>query len=309
MQPYSLDLRERIVKSWQNGDTKAALARVFMVSLSSVKRYINQFEAVGHVEPTIQRRMQGKLTKKLRKKLARQIDAHPDYTLAQHMQLWNSRNKVQVSESCLSRAIRQMGYTRKKKTFGARERDEEARQVFREMMETLDVNDIVVVDESGTRIGMFPLYARSWRGLRVYDQSIRNYGKNITLLASLTVDGIQAAMTVEGAVDEVVFETYLEKMLIPTLRPGQIVMMDNLSSHKTERIAALLEKTHCQLLYLPAYSPDLSPIEEAFSKLKAFIRRCRCKTVAALMKAIKNGLAAITAEDSQGWFAHAGFVV
>src|SRR5689334_6676717 len=123
MQPYSLDLRERIVKSWQEGQAKTAVARLFMVSLSSVKRYINQFDAVGHVQPTIQRRMQGKLTKKLLKKLARQVDAHPDYTLAQHAELWNSRNTVQVGESCLSRAIRRMGYTRKKKTFGAIERD------------------------------------------------------------------------------------------------------------------------------------------------------------------------------------------
>lgn len=309
MQPFSLDLRERIVKSWQGGQTKAAIAKLFMVSLSSVKRYISQFVAVGHVQPTIQRRMQGKLTRKLLKKLARQVDAHPDYTLAQHAQLWNSRNKVQVSESCLSRAIRRLGYTRKKKTFGAIERDEEARRVFREMMKALDVEKIVVVDESGTRIGMVPLYGRSWRGQRVYDQSIRNYGKNITLLASLTVEGIQSAMTIEGAVDEAVFEAYIEKVLMPTLRPGQLVMMDNLSCHKTERIEALLSKAHCQLIYFPAYSPDLSPIEEAFSKLKAFIRRRRCKTLAALLRAIRQGLQDITATNARGWFNHAGFSV
>src|SRR5258708_6006166 len=125
MQAYSLDLRERIIKSWQAGRAKAAIARLFMVSLSGVKRYINQFQAKGHVQPVIQRRMQGKLTKCLLKKLARQVEAHPDYTLAQHAQLWNNRNEVHVSESCLSRAMRRLGYTRKKKTFAAVERDEE----------------------------------------------------------------------------------------------------------------------------------------------------------------------------------------
>jgi transposase len=232
-----------LTENWQEGHAKAAIAKLFMVSLSSVKRYISQFVAVGHVHPTIQRRMQGKLTRKLLKKLARQV---------------------------------------------------EVRSVFREMMKTLDVEKIVIVDESGTRIGMFPLYGRSWRGLRVYDQSIRNYGKNITLLGSLTVVGIQATMTIEGAVDEAVFEAYIEKVLIPTLHPGQIVMMDNLPCHKTERIEALLSKAKCQLLYLPAYSPDLSPIEGAFSKLKAFIRCRRCRTVAALLKAIKHGLETLT---------------
>lgn len=167
------------------------------------------------------------------------------------------------------------------------------------MMKAVKVEHIVVVDESGTRIGMVPLYARSWCGSRAYDRSIRNYGKNISLLASLTKDGFQAAMTVEGAVDEIVFETFVEKMMIPTLRPGQIVIMDNLSSHKTQQIEALLTKAECHCLFLPAYSPDFSPIEEAFSKLKAFIPRCRCTSITTLMKGLKQGLAAITAVDSQ----------
>jgi len=309
MQAYSLDLRERIVRSWQQGQAKSGIARAFMVSLSSVKRYIAQYQTKGNVQPIQQKRMQGKLTREMRKRLVRQIEAHPDYTLAQHAELWNSRQTVQVSESCLSRAIRHMGITRKKKTLGAVERDEEARRVFREFMKKLKVEDVVVVDESSTRIGMIPLYARSWRGCRVYDQATRNYGKNITLLASLNVKGSQVAMTLEGAVDEIAFEAYLEKVLIPTLRPGQIVMMDNLSSHKTPRVQELLTKANCQLLFFPTYSPDLSPIEEAFSKLKAFIRRRRCQTISALMKAIQKGLAEITAVDSQGWFAHAGFSV
>jgi transposase len=309
MRALSLDLRVRIIKSWQQGQGKTALARVFMVSLSSVKRYIKQFETEGHVQPKVQRRSEGKLTKHWRKCLARQVEEHADYTLAQHMHLWNERHRLKVSESGLSRALRRMGITRKKKTLGAVERDEVARAAFRRVMADLKTEDVVVVDETGSRIGMVPLYARAPHGIRAYDRVIRNYGQNVTLLASMSIEGIQAAMTLNGAVDEVAFESFVRNVLLPTLRPGQIVILDNLSSHKSETVEQLVNKVGCQLLFLPSYSPDFSPIEEAFSKLKAFLRHCRCQTLSALIEAIGHGLENITTDDAKGWFAHAGYCV
>lgn len=311
MVAYSLDLRERIIQSWQDGQSQSAIARTFMVSLSTVKRYVKRFEHLGHVLPTVQRHMSGKLNSKLRKRLARQLEAHPDFTLAQHREWWNRRHgvQVQVSESLVSRAFRRLGWTRKKKTIGAAERDEAERAAFRAVMKTLPVEQVVVLDESGTRIGMIALYARAPRGCRAYDHAIQNYGRNVTVLASMTVDGMQAAMTLEGAVDEVAFEAFVREVLVPTLHPGQIVIMDNLSSHKTDQVLYLLTSAGCQVLFLPAYSPDLSPIEEALSKLKAFLRRCRCQTIPSLIKAIAHGLDKITAQDARGWFAHAGFCV
>ncbi len=125
----------------------------------------------------------------------------------------------------------------------------------------------------------------------------------------MTIDGMQAAMTLEGSVNEAAFEAFVREVLIPTLHPGQIVIMDNLSSHKTDQVLGLLTSAGCQVLFLPAYSPDFSPIEEAFSKLKAFLRRCRCRTIPNLIRAIAQGLDKITAEEVRGWFAHAGFSV
>lgn len=311
MVAYSLDLRERIIKSWQAGHSKSGIARTFMVSLSTVKRYVKRFECLGHVLPTVQGHMTGKLNSKLRKRLARQLEAHPDFTLGQHAEWWNRRyaEQVQVSESLLSRFFRRLGWTRKKKTIGAVERDEAERAAFRVMMKTLRVEDVIIVDESGSRIGLIPLYARAPRGCRAYDRTIVNYGQNMTLLAAMTIHGMKAAMTIEGAVDEAVFEVFVREVLLPTLHPGQIVILDNLPSHKTEQVEAMLTKVGCHVLFLPAYSPDLSPIEEAFSKLKAFLRRCRCRTVPSLIRAIAQGLDKITAEDARGWFAHVGFSI
>jgi transposase len=125
----------------------------------------------------------------------------------------------------------------------------------------------------------------------------------------MTLKGMQAAMTLENAVNEAAFEAFIRDVLLPTLDPGQIVIMDNLSSHKTDAVEELIRQAGCQLLFLPAYSPDFSPIEEAFSKLKAFIRRCRCQVLLDLLQAIEQGLNKITAKDAKGWFAHAGFSV
>src|SRR5258708_11085620 len=238
MDAFSLDLRDRIIKSWQQGQQKSGIGRAFMVSLSTVKRYVKRYQSLGHVRPTVQRHMPGKLTKRLRKRLARQVVAHADFTLSQHAALWQRREHMAVSESTLSRAIRRLGLTLKKKTLGAAERDEAERQAFRALMPLLPVEQIVVVDELGSRIGMVPLYARAIRGCRAYDRAIRNHGQNLTVLASMSVDGMQAVMRLDGSVAEAAFEVFIRQVLIPTLHPGQIGLMCNLSTPKTDPLNA-----------------------------------------------------------------------
>ncbi|HEY6409865.1 MAG TPA: transposase, partial [Ktedonobacteraceae bacterium] len=129
-----------------------------------------------------------------------------------------------------------------------------------------------------------------------------------TLVASLSLEGIGASMIIEGAVNAAAFETYLEHILVPSLHPGQIVVLDNLRVHKGARVRQLIEDKGCQVLFLPAYSPDLSPIEETFSKIKAFLRRVGARTREALEEAICQALLTVTAQDAQGWFRHCGYL-
>lgn len=136
-----------------------------------------------------------------------------------------------------------------KKTVGASERAEVAREAFRHLISTLNVEAIVVVDESGTHMGMIRLHGRVLRGQRAYAQTLRNYGKNVSLIASLTVSGMGAAMTIEGAVDPLVFVAYVRHVLAPRLRPGQIVILDNLSIHKSAEVRRLIEARGCTLLF------------------------------------------------------------
>jgi transposase len=163
------------------------------------------------------------------------------------------------------------------------------------------------VDETGSHIAMTPLYAYAPKGQRAYGKVPRNYGATMTLIASLSLAGMGPAFVLDGAADGAAFEIYVEHILAPSLRPGQIVILDNLSIHLSPRVRQTIESRGCHLLFLPAYSPDFSPIEEAFSKLKTFLRRQGARSREALQNAIAQALDLITASDALGWFTHCGY--
>jgi transposase len=200
------------------------------------------------------------------------------------------------------------GLDAQKKTLAASERRQEDRASFREQVKPLDAKRLVFVDESGSNIALTPLYARAPRGQRAGGSVPRNRGKNTTLLASLSVQGIGASMLLEGATNAAAFEIYLEQILLPSLAAGQIVVMDNLSAHKGARVRQLIEERGCQLVFLPAYSPDFSPIEETKSSIKAYLRRVGARTREALEEAIAQALETVTSQDALGWFGHCGYL-
>ena len=188
------------------------------------------------------------------------------------------------------------------------ERDEWLRAAWRVMVaEKVEPQRLVFVDEMGTNTSLSVLNAWSRIGKRAYCSVPRNRGKNTTLLASMSVEGMGSALAVEGATDREVFEAYLEEVLAPSLRSGQIVVMDNLSAHKGDRVRELIEERGCELVYLPSYSPDLNPIEEAFSKLKVILRKAEARSREALIEAMGRALEAITPQDAEGFIRHCGY--
>jgi transposase len=163
------------------------------------------------------------------------------------------------------------------------------------------------VDETGSQIAMTPLYAYAPRGQRAVGKVPRNYGASMTLMASLSLSGMGEAFVLDGAADAAAFEVYVEQLLAPSLHAGQVVILDNLSIHLGPRVRQAIEAKGCRLLFLPAYSPDFSPIEEAFSKVKSVLRRTGARTREALQEAIAQALDLITAQDARGWFLHCGY--
>jgi transposase len=193
---------------------------------------------------------------------------------------------------------------------GALERDEWLRAAWRVRVGAqLEPKLFVFVDEMGANTSLHSLYAWSRRGERAHCAVPRNRGKNTTLLSSMSVKGMGPSLAVEGATTAAVFEAYLEKVLAPTLRPGQIVVMDNLSAHKGARVRELIEERGAKLLYLPPYSPDLNPIEEAFSKMKGILRKAEARSREALIEAMGRALDAITSQDAKRFFGHCGYRV
>jgi transposase len=189
----------------------------------------------------------------------------------------------------------------------ASERDEEARKAWREAVAALDPEQLVFVDESGTNIALTRLYGWAPHDRRASGSVPRNHGKNTTLVAALAPDGLQVPWMIEGAMNTDTFVWYITEQLAPTLRPGQVVVLDNLSVHKAARIRHAIEARHCQLLFLPPYSPDFTPIEQAFSKMKALLRGLGARTKEALWEAMRVAVEAITPADALAWFTHAGY--
>jgi transposase len=175
-------------------------------------------------------------------------------------------------------------------------------------MDGVDPARLVFVDECGTHTSMTRRRARAARGMRARGAVPRNRGPVTTLLAGIGLTGMSPAMTVEGGTDTAVFATYLEHFLLPALSPGTLVVVDNVGAHQPERIRQLVAAAGCELVFLPAYSPDLSPIEEAFSKIKTLVKAAAARTRAALDAAIAAALDAVTAADVTGWFTHAGYL-
>ncbi len=176
------------------------------------------------------------------------------------------------------------------------------------MASRFDARRLVFIDESGFHISMTRLRARAPRGKRAYAKVPRNRGKNQTLIASITLEGgMGEAVSIKGSTDAEVFEAYVEDFLAPTLKAGQVVVLDGLGAHKTKKVRELLEGRGADLLFLPSYSPDLNPIEEAFSKIKNLVRSAGARSREALDEAIGKALSAVTLEDVAGWFSHCGY--
>lgn len=182
------------------------------------------------------------------------------------------------------------------------------RRRFIEVAKSLDPRQLVFIDEAGSHIAMTREYARAPRGQSAPTGTVpRNAGTVTTMIGALDMKGVRAMMTIEGATDAEVFETFLERFLLRRLKPGDIVVLDNVGAHRTAEVRRLIRSAGARVLYLPPYSPDLNPIELAWSKLKALLRDFGARTRDALDDAIRRAMDLIDGQDAAAWFAHCGY--
>jgi len=202
------------------------------------------------------------------------------------------------------------GSAAEKKSLHAIKRDREEnrrrREEFLERLQTIPPEKLIFLDESGVTTQMTRGYARASGGRRVHEATPAGHWKILTILSALSLGGLLATMTIEQATDGDIFLAYLEQVLGPKLRPGDVVVMDNRSAHKVAGVEQLIQAAGAELLYLPPYSPDLNPIEKAWAKLKQLLRSAKARTAEALDQAIAELLPQITPENAQAWFRHCG---
>ncbi len=195
----------------------------------------------------------------------------------------------------------------KKKTLIAREQDADARAAWRAEMAQIDPAHLIFLDETNTPTNLTPGRARAPRGKRAVGRVPHRRWTSVTLLASLTPQGLGPSLQVSGALDRPTFDAFVERILAPTLRPGQTVVLDNVTVHKSATARRIIEDAGCRLRFLPTYSPDFNPIEQAFAKLKHLLRKAEARTLETILEATHLAYPAITAADAHGFYRNAGY--
>ena len=303
MRPYSIDVRQRIVAAVEAGGySLRALAELFSVDLSTIVRLLQRFRITGSVQPKPHAGgPRPKLDAKATARLLELVRQQPDATLTE----LRDRLGIDCSIVTIFRTLKRNGITRKKKTRFAEERDsprvQEQRRVFCKEMAKVDANHVVFIDETGATTAMGRTYGRAPVGARV-QATAPGAWKNVTLISGMRRSGVIAPMALPGATDRLVFETYVEQALVPEIRAGDVVVWDNLASHNSASAIAAIEAVGARVMPLPAYSPDLTPIEEMFSKIKEGLRSIAARTVETVIGAMGQVLNQITPHDILGWF-------
>ncbi len=315
MKPYSIDLRQKIVDAYSNQEgSYRQLAQHFRVSFSFVKRLMKRYKDTGKIEPKPHGGgQQSKLKAEHLETLRQVVEEDNDAILEELCELFYQKTQLRVSRATMGRSVEKLNLTRKKKTFYATERDtprvRKLRQEIRQLLQQINLENLVFVDETGVNLAMTRLYARALKGKRAVGARPDGRGKNLTLVGAMALRGLVAAMTFFGGCDRNAFQTFVDKVLIPNLWPGAVVVMDNFSSHQVAGIRKAIEAVGANLIYLSPYSPDFSPIELCWSKIKEFLRSQAARHYQALDEAITAAINAIAPQDILSWFRHCGYCV
>jgi transposase len=307
MGPYSNDLRERVAAAVDHAEgSQREIARRFRVSLTFVFRLLQRRHDAGTLDP---KPHGGGPPPSLGPDDQQRLDVlfreQPDATL-ERLRL---RGGFTCSLTTLWRALRRRDLTLKKKTLHADQRDrpdvQQKRRSFRRKVKKIEPERLIFVDETGVTTAMTPAYAWAPRGERAYASAPGTW-ESVTVTAALGLDGVRAPLVFPGSTNALAFQTYIEEVLVPELHEGDVVVFDNLSAHLSPVVVAAIERAGASVLPLPPYSPDYTPIEEMYSKVKEFLRRVAARVKGDLYDAIGDALREVTPQDIIGWFKEAG---
>jgi transposase len=309
--PYSQDLRDRVIEATGNGTSARQAAVRFDVGVSTAIKWVERLRDSGERSARRQGRRPSSKLDAHRDFLLAVIEAAPDATIEELQRRLVEEKGVRASTGTIWTFLDRCGLTFKKKSLHAAEQDRpdvvERREDWFEAQLDLDPAKLVFVDESFACTNMARLYGRAPRGVRLRAAVPHGHRTKTTLVAGLRLSGVTAPQLLDGSINGEGFLESVRQVLGPALAPGDIVVIDNLSSHKSHPVREAIEAAGAKLLFLPPYSPDFNPIEKAFSKLKALLRKAAERTVSGLHQAILRILAAFTASECANYFASAGY--
>lgn len=305
---YPMEYRIAVAAAYDDCGSSIEVAEWFGCSESWVRRLIQRRSANGSLEPLTPKRPDNrKLDDDDLQQLRRLIADKPDMTLGELAEALQRKASI----STVWRATQALDLPLKKKTQPAAEQDradiKEARANWFKQFERVRLDQLVFLDEFGAATNMCRRYGRGPRGQRLVCKTPAGHWKAISTIAALTVNGMLGCGSFDGATDTDTFVAFVREGLVPHLKPGQVVVMDNLAAHRSPQVDALIESAGARVLRLPPYSPDLNPIEMAISKIKSILRKLARRTVDALLEAIGEAVASITASDAIGFIRHCGY--
>lgn len=309
MKPYSYDLRIRIY-NYSLTHTIRETAKVFSVSPDTVHLLRKLFMETGSLNPRKRSSEYPRLiTSTGEIYLQLLLEKEVDLTLEELCNRYEDTFGIRVSIGTMYNTLERLNITRKKKTFSDPKKSTDEvkakKEIYDKKLETIAPEKRFYLDETGTCLNMSPLYGRSYQGERAYDKRPTHPGKRVNTIAILTTEGIKAQYNFIGSLNAKLFIYYLAMFVLPILIDRQTLIMDNHPVHRAESVQNYLNQNNIKFLYLPPYSPDLNPIEEAFSKFKQYIKKQKARTVDTLLNVIKKAVNIITPHDVNGYFNHA----
>ncbi|MEP9369922.1 IS630 family transposase [Xanthobacter sp. VNH20] len=309
VRPLSTDLRERVVAAVLAGGTSRAVAARFGVAVSSVVKWAQRHRATGSVAPGQMGGHRKRVLEPHRAFIVERIGQSPHLTL-HGLKAELAARGITVSHDAIWRFLRREGLRFKKTLFAleqARADVARRRQRWRSWQRRLDPDRLVFIDETWIKTNMAPLYGWGQKGKRLRGLAPHGHWRTLTFLGALRADALTAPCVFDGPINGECFHAYVEQVLVPTLKAGDIVIMDNLGSHKSVAVRQIIRAAGARLWFLPPYSPDLNPIEQAFAKIKHWMRQAQKRTVTDTWRHIGDLIAGIEPQECASYIANAGY--
>ena len=306
---YSSDLRERLTAAVTAEMSRNEAADVFSVAISTAVKWMQRLRDTGSWAA----KPRGGGTSPLeqhKERILAVVSERPDATLKEILAALRKQG-IHTSRSALDRFLGRHKITRKKKSLRAAEQKRkdvaQARRKWIREQGLLDPAKLVFIDETSVNTSMVRLYGRGPCGVRLVDHVPFGHWETMTFVSALRRDGMVAPMLIEGPMNGELFLAYVEQRLVPTLKPDDIVVADNLATHKVAGVVEAIEAAGATLRYLPQYSPDLNPIEMPFSKFKAHLRKLAQRTIPGIRRGIRSFLSSLKGQECANYLSHAGY--